>query len=46
LKTALLLGLEFLIAAFLARLYEDPVAALMAGLAGVSGLAPTQIAAA
>ena len=46
LKTALLLGLEFLEAAFLSGLYEHPVAALVAGLPGVSGLAPSKVAAA
>jgi len=46
LKTALLLGLEFLEAAFLAGLYEYPVAALVTGVAGGSRLAPGQMAAA
>ena len=46
LKNALLIGLEFLEAAFLAGLYEYPVAALVTGVAGGSRLAPGQMAAA
>ncbi len=46
LKPALLFGLEFLVAAFLTGLYEDPVTALVAGVSCGSGLAPSQVAAA